>query len=322
MTPLAAMIRELCPQEGSHATAVEGLFLTRYSTTEVPRNSLNQAVFCVVAQGVKSILLNEQRFLYDENKYLLVSLDLPLVGQLEQASRAKPFLGLSLVLDFDEISSLVRDAELPQENAAPPRPGLMIGTMEDDLLDAVTRLASLLKKPQQIAVLAPLIRREIFYKLLLSPQGAILRHIAADSGKIQRVAAGLAWLRHNLARTIRMEELAREMRMSPSAMHSWFRAVTSMSPLQYQKQLRLQEARRMLLSEAMDAATASRQVGYESASQFSREYRRFFGVPPMKDIERLRAAARAYAPATNQPGTLLASERQVTLQGSGAGIAQ
>ena len=291
MTPLAVIIQELCPQNGSHATGIEGLFFTRYSTTEVPRTSLGQAVFCVVAQGAKSTLLNERRFLYDPSKYLLVSLDLPLVGQIEEASRTKPFLGLSLVLDFNEIASLMRESNLPHEMVPPLRPGLMIGSMDDDLLDAVLRLTMLLKKPHQIAILAPLVKREIFYKLLLSEQGGMLRRMAADSGKVQRVAAGLAWIRHNVARPIRMEELAQEMRMSRSGMHSWFRAVTAMSPLQYQKQLRLQEARRMLLSESVDAATVSRRVGYESASQFSREYRRFFGVPPMQDIECLRSAS-------------------------------
>lgn len=260
----------------------------------MPRTSLHQAVFCVVAQGVKSTLLNGQRFLYDQNKYLLVSLDLPLVGQIEEASRVKPFLGISLVLDVHEVASLMRESNLPHESAPPLRPGLMIGSMDEDLLDAVVRLVGLLKKPEQIAVLAPLVRREIFYKLLLSEQGGMLRRMVAGSGNVQRVATGLAWLKRNAARSIKMEELAREMRMSPSAMHSWFRAVTSMSPLQYQKQLRLQEARRMLLSEALDAATVSHRVGYESASQFSREYRRFFGVPPMQDIERLRTASGLY----------------------------
>ena len=291
MSVLAMLIDDVCPQEGSHATAIAGLFLTRYSTTEVPRNSLHQAVFCVVAQGAKSTLLKEQRFRYDPNKYLLVSLDLPLVGQIEEASRSRPFLGLSLVLDFDEIASLMRECNLPHETAPPLRPGLMVGSMDDDLLDAVIRLTKLLKRPDRIDVLAPLVKREIFYKLLLSEQGGLLRRMVADGGKVQRVAAGLAWLRRNLARPVKMEELAREMRMSPSAMHSWFRAVTSMSPLQYQKQLRLQEARRMLLLEALDATTVSRRIGYESTSQFSREYRRLFGAPPMKDMERLRTAS-------------------------------
>ena len=288
MTKLAGLIQHMCPRDGSRRTEINGLFLTRSSTTEIPRTSLNDALFCVVAQGAKSILLNEQRFLYDPHKYLLVSIELPLVGQIEQASPEKPFLGWSLVLDFEEISSLIRDADLPHENAPPLRPGLMIGAMDDDLMDSVCRLTALLKTPTQIKILAPLVRREIFYKLLLSEQGSLLRRMVSDTGKIQRVASGLAWLKRNLARPVRMEELAREMRMSPSAMHGWFRAVTSMSPLQYQKQLRLQEARRILLLESLDAATASRRVGYESASQFSREYRRFFGAPPMQDIERIR----------------------------------
>ncbi len=290
--PLTVMIEELCQKEGSHETEIKGLFLTRYSTTEVPRTSLHKAVFCVVAQGAKCILLGKHRFIYDTRRYLLVSLDLPLVGQIEVASRAKPFLGLSLVLDFEEIASLMREADLSHQSAPPPRPGLTIGSMNDDLLDAVVRLTALLTKPAQIAVLAPLIRREIFYRLLLSEQGGLLRQMVSDAGKIQRVAAGLVWLRRNLARPIRMEELAHEMRMSSSAMHSWFRAVTSMSPLQFQKQLRLQEARRMLLSDNLDAGTVSRKVGYESASQFSREYRRFFGAPPMQDIQRLRTSSR------------------------------
>ena len=285
---LAKIISEFCVTDGSHLTAIRGLYLTRSSTTDMPRTSLHQAVFCVVAQGAKSTLLNEERFTYDPQKYLLVSLDLPLVGQIEEASPAKPFLGVSLVLDFEEIGLLMRESDLPHETAPPLRPGLMVGSMDEELLDAVTRLAGLLKKPPQIAVLAPLVRREIFYRLLLSEQGTLLRRMAADNGKVQRVASGLAWLRRNVARPIRMEDLAREMRMSPSAMHSWFRAVTSMSPLQFQKQLRLQEARRILLSESIDAGTVSRRVGYESASQFSREYRRFFGEPPLRDMERLR----------------------------------
>ena len=287
---LAILIKSLCRRDGSHGTAIEGLFLTRSSTTDVPRSTLHKAVLCVVAQGSKCTLLNEHRLVYDTNNYLLVSLDLPLVGQIEEASPTKPFLGLSLVLDFDEIASLMREAELPSENCAPNQSGLMVGSMDDDLLDAVTRLTNLLRRPAQIPILAPLIRREIFYQLLIGEQGGLLRRLAADNGKVRRVASGLAWLRRNVAQPIRMQELAREMRMSPSAMHSWFRTVTSMSPLQYQKQLRLQEARRMLLADSLDAGTVSRLVGYQSASQFSREYRRFFGAPPMQDVERLRSA--------------------------------
>lgn len=287
---LAALIEALCPREGSHGTEIAGLFLTRYSTTEIPRTSLQNAVFCVVAQGSKSIFVKERRLVYDPDHYLLVSLDLPLVGQLEKASPSRPFLGLSLVLDFEEIASLAREINLPTEDGSHPRPDSMVAAMDEELMDAVIRLTSLLRKPAQIPVLAPLIRREIFYKLLLSEQGGMLRRMVADSGNVQRVAAGLVWIKKNLARPIRMEELAREMRMSPSGMYSCFRAVTSMSPLQYQKQLRLQEARRLLIAESLDAGTVSLRVGYGSSSQFSREYRRLFGAPPIQDMERLRAA--------------------------------
>jgi AraC-like DNA-binding protein len=287
---LAAMVDELCPREGSHGTEIEGLFLTRYSTTAIPRTSLQQAVFCVVAQGSKSIFVNEKRLVYDPDHYLLVSLDLPLVGQLEHASLAKPFLGLSLVLNLEEIASLAREANLPAEVGSHPRPDLMVAAMDGELMDAVLRLTRLLNKPSQISILAPLLRKEIFYKLLLSEQGGLLRRMVANSGNIPRVAAGLAWIRKNLTRPIRMEDLAREMRMSPSGMYNSFRAVTSMSPLQYQKQLRLQEARRLMMAESLDAGTVSLRVGYVSSSQFSREYRRFFGAPPIQDIERLRVA--------------------------------
>ncbi len=287
------VIAELCPRDDSHGTAIPGLYLTRSSTAEAPRQSLDQAVFCVVAQGAKSTLLNGQRHIYDPSKYLLVSIDLPLVGQIEEASRARPFLGWSLVLDFDEIHALTQETGLARRPASPPRSGLVVGSLDADLLDAVTRLTRLLRKPEQIPVLAPLIRREIFYRLLLSDQSGLLSRMGAENGKTRRIAAGLEWLRRNAARPIRMEELARELHMSTSTMHSWFRSVTSMSPLQFQKQLRLQEARRIMLSESVDANAAGRRVGYESASQFTREYRRFFGAPPVRDVERLRTASGA-----------------------------
>ena len=286
---LARLISELCSREGSHETGIPGLFLTRSSTVEAPRTTLDRAVFCVVAQGSKSTLLNGQRFLYDASKYLLVSLNLPAVGQIEEASRARPFLGLSLVLDFEEIGSLLEEMNLPPLPASRQPLGLTVNPLDDDLLNAVTRLTKLLQKPADLTILAPLLRREIYYRLLASEGSETLRRIAAANGKTQRIAAGLDWLRRNASRPIRMGELARELNMSASTMHSWFRSVTSMSPLQFQKQLRLQNARRLMLSESIDAGTASRRVGYGSASQFSREYRRFFGAPPHTDVARLRS---------------------------------
>ena len=243
---------------------------------------------CVVAQGAKSVLMNGKRYVYDPSRYLLVSLDLPLVGQIEEATRARPFLGCSLVLDFEEIASLLVEAKIPRRPNEPVRPGLVIGTLDAELLDAVTRLTKLTQHPEQMQVIAPLIRREIYYRLLLSEHSGLLQRMVAENGKAKRIAAGLGWLRQNATRPIRMNELARELHMSSSTMHAWFRSVTSMSPLQFQKQLRLHEARRILLSESIDANTAGRRVRYESPSQFSREYGRLFGAPPMRDIEKLR----------------------------------
>lgn len=289
---LAGQIAALSTGDGVADTAIPGLYLSRFSGTGAPRHTVDRAVFCVVAQGAKSIWLNDARHVYDPSTYLLVSLDLPLVGQVVEASAERPFLGLSITLDFAELGALCIDAGPPARPDA-ARGGVAISPMPDDLVDALTRLVGLLTTPAQIPVLAPLVRREIFYKLLLGDQGGLLRRITAASGQASRIAAGLEWLRRNVARPIRMDELAREVHMSPSTMHAWFKAVTAMSPLQFQKQLRLQEARRILLSESADAKTASQRVGYESPSQFSREYRRFFGASPLRDIERLRTAGAA-----------------------------
>ncbi len=289
---LAARIAASTTGDGVVETPIPGLYLSRHSTTASPRHTVDRAVFCVVAQGAKSILLNDRRYVYDASKYLVVSLDLPLVGQVVEASPERPFLGLSITLDFAELGALCLDAGLPVRSDTGPG-GLTIRPMPNDLVDGLVRLVGLLATPAQIPVMAPLIRREILYKLLLSDEGGVLRQIAARGGQVRRIAAGLEWLRQNAARPIRMQDLAREVHMSPSTMHAWFKAVTAMSPLQFQKQLRLQEARRILLAEDADAKTASQRVGYESPSQFSREYRRLFGASPLRDVARLRAAGAA-----------------------------
>ncbi len=286
---LAALIAEMSDRDGAYVTAIPGLYLSRLSTTCAPRNTVDRAIFCVVAQGVKSVLLNNERYVYDRSKYLVVSLDLPLVGEIVEATREKPFLGISMELDFTEIASLILETGLPSRSDPRHQRGLFVSPLDEDLLEALVRLVCLLKKPVQIPILAPLIRREIFYKLLLGEQSGFLHRMTAENSQVRRIAAGLEWLKRNAARPIRMEELAHEVNMSPSTMHSWFKAVTTMSPLQFQKQLRLQEARRMLLSETTDATTVSQRVGYESPSQFNREYRRLFGNPPLRDIERLRS---------------------------------
>ncbi len=288
---LAVLIGDMGDRDGAYLTTIPGLYLSRFSTTSLPRNTLDCAVFCVVAQGVKSVLLNNERYVYDPSKYLVVSLDLPAVGQIVEATPEKPFLGVSMELDFNEIGSLILEAGLPLRPDSSQHRSLFVSPLDDDLLDALIRFVCLLKKPAQIPILAPMIRREIFYKLLLSEQSGFLHRMTAENSQARRIVAGVAWLKKNVARPVRMEDLARVVNMSPSTMHSWFKAVTTMSPLQFQKQLRLQEARRILLSESADAAAVSQRVGYESPSQFSREYRRLFGYPPLRDIERLRSVS-------------------------------
>ena len=286
---LAAMIAELNPRDGSYDTVIPGLYLSRFSTTTAPRHTVDRAVLCVVAQGVKSVLVNDACHVYDPETYLVLSLDLPLLGQIVEASPEAPCLCVSIELDFAEIGALIMDATLAPPPAKPRREAsVFVSPLDAALLDAVVRYVGLLRRPGEIPVLAPLVRREIFYRLLLGDQSGLLHRMRADSGQTQRIAMGLQWLKQNATRPIRMAELAREVNMSPSTMHAWFKTVTSMSPLQFQKQLRLQEARRILLTETADAATASQRVGYDSPSQFSREYRRLFGAPPLRDVARLR----------------------------------
>ncbi len=288
---LAALLAELSDRDGGYGTDIPGLYISKLSTTSAPRNTVDHAVFCVVAQGVKSIVLNNERYVYDRSTYLVVSLDMPLVSEIVEATKERPFLGVSMELDLAEIGSLLLETEVPSAANAANLRSLFVSPLGDDLLDAVIRLIALLRKPAHIATLAPLIRREIFFHLVLSEHSGLLRRMIAENSQARRIATGIAWLKKNALRPVRMHELARELNMSPSSMHSWFKAVTTMSPLQFQKQLRLQEARRILLSESTDAATVSQRVGYESPSQFSREYRRLFGLPPLRDIERLRSVA-------------------------------
>ena len=296
---LAVELQRLCPTDGSHATVVPNVFLNRSSTRHAPRTSLTSAVFCVVAQGAKSILLDGDRLVYDPEHYLIASIALPLTGQIERASHLHPYLGLSIVLDFQEISDLLQQPSptVLADNADRGRAlGIAVGAMNADLQDAVLRLARLLHTPGDAATLAPLILREIHYRLLVGEHGPTLRRLAAGSnGQAKRVAAGLDYLRTHRAGTVRMADLARVMHMSASGMHAAIRSVTGLSPLQFQKQLRLQDARQLMLAEQLDAATAAERVGYRSVSQFTREYGRFFGAPPMRDIGRLRGSTVALA---------------------------
>ena len=298
---LAAAIAAHATGEGPEPTAIPGLYLSRYTTVAAPRHAVDRAILCVVAQGAKCVLHDQTRHEYGAGSYFVLPLDLPLVGQIAAASPEVPCLGVTLELDFAELATLAAAlgvgpvGGLDAPTGSPPvagfADGLAVTPLDGGLRDALTRLVTLLAAPAEIPVLAPLVRREIFYRLLVGPHGPLLRRLAAEGGPAQRIAAGLEWLRERALGPVRTADLARAVGMSPSTMHAWFRAVTGMSPLQFRTQLRLQEARRLMLVGSADAATASRQVGYESPSQFSREYRRLFGAPPRRDVARLRAAA-------------------------------
>lgn len=268
--------------------AVTGLSLLRRNASTEPFSGMYEPSICVVAQGAKRVILGDDTFVYDANHYLITSVHLPTMVQIINASEEKPYLGLVLKLDLREISQMMVDGNLPAPRFQQASRGMAIGEMTLPLLDAFQRLVDLLEDEKDIPILAPTIKREIVYRLLVGDQGLLLRQIASAGSQSQQIARTIEWLKGNFAQPLRVEDLAAKAGMSTSTFHHHFRSVTALSPLRYQKQLRLQEARRLMLTEHMDAATSAFQVGYESPSQFSREYNRLFGAPPLRDIASLR----------------------------------
>lgn len=287
---LAVLIERYAGQDGIHPTAVPSLFLYRYSTPSEPLCNVQEPAFGIIAQGSKQVTLGDDVYVYGRAHCIVVSVDLPVVGQVTEATPDAPYLSLRIDLDIRQLGTLIVEAGLPEPANQQTGRGLFVSRIGSPLLGAVLRLVRLLESPQDIPVLAPLILREIHYRLLVGDQGARLRQIALADSQSQRIAKAITRLKRNYAQPLRIEAIARELHMSPSSLHHHFKAVTAMSPLQFQKQLRLQEARRLMLSEVMDAATAGHRVGYESPSQFSREYSRLFGAPPVRDMARLRAS--------------------------------
>ena len=269
-------------------TAIPGLSLHRRDEPTKPASYMYEPSLCLVAQGAKRVLLGGDLYVYDTHHFLITSVDLPAVWQIIKASREKPYLGLVLKLDRGAMSQLMADSHLPAPRAEPSRRGMAIGQVTLPLLTAFQRLIDLLDEPKDIPILAPIIQREIVYRLLVGDQGARLRQMASAGSQSHQITRAIDWLKSHFTGALRIEDLATHINMSPSTFHHHFRALTAMSPLQYQKWLRLNEARRLMLTERADAATAALQVGYESPSQFSREYRRLFGAPPLRDITHLR----------------------------------
>jgi AraC-like DNA-binding protein len=286
---LKSAIARFTDSDGIHATPIPGLSLMRLSHPTEPTHGLIQPTLCIVAQGKKRTITGDRALNYDASKFLVVSADTPIIGQVIEASPENPYLCLKLDLDPAAITELLIDVGGLGGGAAEADASIAVTSLTPELIDAATRLVRLLASPDDIRVLAPMVRREVLYRVLQTDQATRLQQIAVAESRLQQVNRAIGWIRANFRDTFAIETVAAEARMSASSLHVHFKAVTAMSPLQYQKQLRLQEARRLMLAEAVDAASAGHRVGYDSPSQFSREYARTFGAPPLRDVARLKA---------------------------------
>ncbi|WP_114417188.1 AraC family transcriptional regulator [Marinospirillum perlucidum] len=268
-------------------TAVEGLNLHRWEQPTEPTSYMLAPSICLIGQGRKQLVVGEDTFVYDSNHFLITSIDLPVVSRILEASSEAPYLGLTMEINLRELSSLVLENPISDRDRSEDSLGVAVSRVEEPLFDAFERLLRLLDTPEDIKTLAPLIQREIIYRLLKGEQGGRLRQIVASGRNSYRVVRTLEWLKEHYNESIKVDEMASRAGLSVSAFHHHFRAMTAMTPLQYQKRIRLSEARRLMMTEHLDASRAAFQVGYESPSQFSREYSRMFGAPPMQDIRKL-----------------------------------
>ncbi|MFJ9721896.1 AraC family transcriptional regulator N-terminal domain-containing protein [Streptomyces sp. NPDC101209] len=282
-------------------TAVEGVLISKVDRPDPPSPSMSGTVFALIAQGAKRLALGDRVYPYGPGQYLVASVDLPVTGEFLQAGPERPALGFGMTLEASAIAELLLQAgtgDLPRAGAGVPS-GIAVSDAPVPLLDAVVRLLRLLDEPRDRTVLAPLIKREILWRLITGEQGATVRQLGlADSG-LSHISRAVRWIREHYTEPFRVEDVARMSGMSPSAFYRNFQAVTAMSPIQFQKQIRLQEARLLLATHPGDVTGVGRRVGYDNPSQFSREYRRRFGAPPSRDATRLRDSART--PATVLP---------------------
>ena len=293
-TPLNALIQSIgsrTPSPGDYAMPIPGLGFYRREQPAAPVVCMVEPCIVLVAQGEKQLWVGGEGYPYDTSRFLVTSLDIPANSEVLAASPEQPCLGLTFKLDLRMLAELIAQGGLPPVRERAVMKGVGIGTVTDGMLAAFARLVALLDEPEAIPVLAPLIQREIHYRLLKSDQAGRLRQICSVDGQGYRIAKAIDWLKLNFDAALRVEELAARVQMSAATFHHHFRQLTAMSPLQYQKWLRLNEARRLMLNEHQDVSSAAFKVGYESPSQFSREYSRLFGVPPKRDMAALRGRA-------------------------------
>ncbi len=288
-TELARKIALYIGSTENRATDIPGLTLHRRTAPTAPCPATYEPGVTVIAQGRKRVELGRNIFIYDASRFLLTSVDLPVVSRVIKASKEVPCLAMSLKLEMPVVRELLSRKEIQVAETPSDSPGMATGETTVEILSACCRLVDLLNTPQDIPFLNGLIQREIIYRILRSAEGVRLRAIATLGEQSQRTAKAIAWIRANYAKPIRVEDVAEIAGMGVSTLHHHFRVLTAMSPLQYQKQLRLQAARGRMLMDGLDSASAAFEVGYESASQFNREYSRFFGQPPMRDVRTLRS---------------------------------
>src|SRR5882724_7027123 len=284
---LVERVTRALPENGA-LEIFPGFFLARSSRPTEMMHSVFKPAFCVIAQGSKQVLLGEEVFRYDSGHYLISTVDLPIVSQVVEASSERPYLSFRLNLDASLVASVMMESGTEIRKGDAPVKAMDVSSIDANMLDAVVRLARLPDAPEEMQVLAPLIIREIVYRLSRGEQGARLGHLLTSAGDTRRISRAVEQLRENFDRPLRIDDIARDLRMSVSGFHHHFKSVTAMSPLQFQKQIRLQEARRLMLGEELDAASAGFRVGYEDPSYFSRDYKKQFGAPPQRDVARLR----------------------------------
>ena len=269
-------------------TEISGLSLVRWASVTPPTSYTHNPSICLIAQGKKRVLLGEESYVYDASHFLVSSVDLPIIANIMDATPDSPYLGVIMELDLQVISELIAESEDLFSNDGQTQKGIAVGLLSESLLDAFVRLLRLLDERDNIKILAPIIQREILYRLLITEQGILLHQIVKAESRSYQISKAIEWLRKYFFKPFNVGELATYSGMSLSAFYTHFRLVTAMTPLQFQKKLRLNEARRLMLNENLDATATAFKVGYESPSQFSREYRRFFGESPLKDIKVLR----------------------------------
>ena len=287
---LAESITAFMGGQNECMTPVPGLSFAQVRELTPPMSYLYEPCLSLIVRGSKRVVLGETTYVYDESRFLLTSVNLPTVTEVLQASRETPYISILMRLDLHMARRLIADIEQNGPHSPLKGPGMATGPATPELFDAVARLLSLMDKPRDLPHLGKLIQQEMLYRILTSPAGARLRDTVLSGTRSHQTAKAIAWLRENYTRPLKIEALATLAGMGQSTLHHHFRMMTAMSPLQYQKQLRLHEARRLLIGEQVDAATAAIRVGYESVTQFNREYRRMFGAPPIKDVKGLRTS--------------------------------